>query len=61
MNYLEEKGISNDFAEKLVDLSTNYEHTAYISLLEALAKFTAAKWLPSRTIISDRFAFAFFF
>jgi len=43
MNYLEEKGISNEFAEKLVDLSTNYEHTAYISLLEALSKFTAGK------------------
>lgn len=40
MNYLEEKGISNEFAEKLVDLSTNYEHTAYISLLEGLSKFT---------------------
>ncbi|XP_012275248.1 complement component 1 Q subcomponent-binding protein, mitochondrial [Orussus abietinus] len=41
MNYLEEKGITNEFAEKLVDLSTNYEHTAYISLLEGLSKFTS--------------------
>ena len=41
MNYLEEKGISNDFAEKLVELSTSYEHTAYIGLLEGLSKFTA--------------------
>ncbi|OAD56897.1 Peptidyl-prolyl cis-trans isomerase CWC27 like protein [Eufriesea mexicana] len=29
MNYLEEKGISNEFAEKLIEFSTNYEHTAY--------------------------------
>lgn len=43
MNYLEEKGISNEFAEKIIDLSTNYEHTAYVSLLEGLAKFTAKK------------------
>ncbi|KZC11217.1 PREDICTED: complement component 1 Q subcomponent-binding protein, mitochondrial [Dufourea novaeangliae] len=43
MNYLEEKGISNEFAEKLIDLSTNYEHTAYVSLLEGLSKFTSGK------------------
>lgn len=43
MNYLEEKGISNEFAEKLVELSTNYEHSAYISLLEGLSKFTTHK------------------
>ncbi|XP_066584479.1 complement component 1 Q subcomponent-binding protein, mitochondrial [Prorops nasuta] len=43
MNYLEEKGISNEFAEKLIELSTNYEHSAYISLLEGLSKFTSTK------------------
>ncbi|XP_032668014.1 complement component 1 Q subcomponent-binding protein, mitochondrial [Odontomachus brunneus] len=43
MNYLEEKGISNEFAEKLIHLSTNYEHTAYVSLLEGLSKFTSGK------------------
>lgn len=43
MNYLEEKGVSNEFAEKLIELSTNYEHTAYISLLEGLSKFTMKK------------------
>ncbi|XP_014477589.1 PREDICTED: complement component 1 Q subcomponent-binding protein, mitochondrial [Dinoponera quadriceps] len=43
MNYLEEKGISNEFAEKLVHLSTNYEHTAYVSLLEGLSKFTSGQ------------------
>lgn len=43
MNYLEEKGISNEFADKLTDLSTCYEHTAYVSLLEGLSKFTSGK------------------
>ncbi|XP_034941879.1 complement component 1 Q subcomponent-binding protein, mitochondrial [Chelonus insularis] len=43
MNYLEEKGISNEFAEKLIELSTSYEHSAYISLLEGLVKFTSEK------------------
>ncbi|KAK2588536.1 hypothetical protein KPH14_006315 [Odynerus spinipes] len=43
MNYLEEKGISNEFAEKIIELSTSYEHTAYVSLLEGLAKFTSKK------------------
>ncbi|XP_031833609.1 complement C1q binding protein P32 [Nomia melanderi] len=43
MNYLEEKGVSNEFAEKLIELSTNYEHTAYVSLLEGLSKFTSGK------------------
>jgi complement component 1 Q subcomponent-binding protein, mitochondrial len=40
MNLLEEKGISNEFAEKLSDLSTSYEHSAYIALLESISKFT---------------------
>ncbi|XP_015599962.1 complement component 1 Q subcomponent-binding protein, mitochondrial [Cephus cinctus] len=43
MNYLEEKGISNEFGEKLIELSTSYEHSAYISLLEGLSKFTSSK------------------
>ncbi|XP_071581326.1 complement component 1 Q subcomponent-binding protein, mitochondrial-like isoform X1 [Temnothorax nylanderi] len=43
MNYIEEKGISNEFAEKLIDLSACYEHTAYVSLLEGLSKFTSGK------------------
>lgn len=40
MNLLEEKGISNEFVEKLGGLSTNYEHASYIGLLESLSKFT---------------------
>lgn len=43
MNFLEEKGISNEFAEKLSDFSTAYEHSAYISLLEGISKFTIEK------------------
>lgn len=43
MNFLEEKGISNEFAEKLSDFSTAYEHSAYICLLESLSKFTVGK------------------
>ncbi|CAK1551354.1 unnamed protein product [Leptosia nina] len=43
MNLLEEKGISNDFVQKLSDLSTAYEHSAYINLLEGISKFTIAK------------------
>jgi complement component 1 Q subcomponent-binding protein, mitochondrial len=39
MNYLEEKGVSNEFAEKLSEFSTAYEHSSYISLLESLSKF----------------------
>jgi len=39
MNFLEEKGVSNEFAEKLSDFSTAYEHSNYISLLESLSKF----------------------
>lgn len=40
MNLLEEKGISNDFVEKLSELSTNYEHSMYVSFLESVSKFT---------------------
>ncbi|XP_055373062.1 complement component 1 Q subcomponent-binding protein, mitochondrial [Condylostylus longicornis] len=43
MNLLEEKGISNEFAEKLSDLSTAYEHSSYIALLENISKFTTGK------------------
>lgn len=45
MNLLEEKGISNEFVNKLSDLSTAYEHSTYINLLESLSKFTAGKWI----------------
>ncbi|XP_039752963.1 complement component 1 Q subcomponent-binding protein, mitochondrial [Pararge aegeria] len=43
MNLLEEKGIGNEFVQKLSDFSTAYEHTAYINLLEGISKFTIGK------------------
>lgn len=43
MNLLEEKGISNEFAEKIADLATAHEQTSYIGLLEKLSKFSTSK------------------
>ncbi|KAF5286695.1 hypothetical protein FQA39_LY16178 [Lamprigera yunnana] len=43
LNYLDEKGITNEFVEKLSEYSTAYEHSAYISLLEGLSKFASGK------------------
>ncbi|XP_061399893.1 complement component 1 Q subcomponent-binding protein, mitochondrial [Musca vetustissima] len=43
MNLLEEKGVSNEFVEKMSDLATAYEHSLYIGLLENVSKFTTGK------------------
>lgn len=43
MNLLEEKGISNEFAEKLSDFATTFEQSSYVGLLEKLSKFTTGK------------------
>lgn len=43
MNLLEEKGISNEFVEKVSAFATTYEHFAYIGLLEGISKFTVGK------------------
>lgn len=43
MNLLEERGISNEFVEKLSDFSTAYEHSLYIALLESTKKFVSGK------------------
>ncbi|XP_056631256.1 complement component 1 Q subcomponent-binding protein, mitochondrial isoform X1 [Diorhabda sublineata] len=43
MNYMEEKGISNEFVEKLSKYSTAYEHASYIGMLEGLSKFVSGK------------------
>ncbi|KAF6206973.1 hypothetical protein GE061_018210 [Apolygus lucorum] len=43
MNLLEDKGITNDFVEKVIDFSTAYEHSKYISLLERVQKFVSPK------------------
>ncbi|XP_017151922.2 complement component 1 Q subcomponent-binding protein, mitochondrial-like [Drosophila miranda] len=39
MDFLAEQGITNEFAIKLSDLSTVYEHDQYIRFLENLSKF----------------------
>lgn len=41
MNLLEERGVTNDFAEQLIDFSTAHEHGLYISLLEKLRDFVS--------------------
>lgn len=43
MNYLEEKGVSNEFVEKVSAYSTAYEHSCYIGLLEGLSTFASGK------------------
>lgn len=39
MTFLAEKGISNEFAENLSNLSTQYEQKVYIKFLNDLKKF----------------------
>jgi len=41
MNLLEERGITNEFAEQLIEFSTSYEHGQYIGLLEKLKNFVS--------------------
>jgi complement component 1 Q subcomponent-binding protein len=41
MNMLEERGISNEFVEKLQEFCTGYEHNLYIKFLENLKKFAS--------------------
>ena len=43
MNLLEERGVSNEFVEKLSDLATKREHDLYVSLLERLQAFVHGK------------------
>ena len=44
MNLLEEKGMSNAFAEKLSDVATDYEHDLYVKFLENMKLFVNSKW-----------------
>ncbi|ODM88081.1 Complement component 1 Q subcomponent-binding protein, mitochondrial [Orchesella cincta] len=39
MNFLEDRGISNEFITKFSELCTNYEHYLYIELMANLQKF----------------------
>nr|SVE74350.1 EOG090X0APE [Daphnia barbata] len=43
MNLLEERGISNEFAEKMSDLATKREHHLFVNLLENLQSFIQGK------------------
>ncbi|CAG0918790.1 unnamed protein product [Notodromas monacha] len=42
MNMLEERGVSNEFVEKLQEFCTGYEHSLYIKFLESLKKFAGS-------------------
>lgn len=44
MNMLEERGITNEFAEKMSDFATDYEHKLYTNLLGQLQGFLTSKW-----------------
>jgi len=39
MNMLEERGITNEFAEKMSEFCTEYEHDLYVDLLRRLQSF----------------------
>lgn len=43
MNLLEERGVSNEFVDKMSDLATKREHDLYVTLLESLQSFVQAK------------------
>jgi len=43
MNMLEERGITNEFVEKMSDFATDYEHKLYINLLGQLQGFLSSK------------------
>lgn len=43
MNLLDSRGINNEFIDSLVEYSTYYEHTKYITLLEAVKAFASEK------------------
>ncbi|KAK9504554.1 hypothetical protein O3M35_010865 [Rhynocoris fuscipes] len=42
MNLLEDKGVHNEFVEKLTSFSTDYEHSLYIKLLEDMQRFVSS-------------------
>lgn len=39
VTFLAEKGVNNEFVEKLSDLSTKYEQKVYVKFLNDLKKF----------------------
>jgi len=43
MNMLEERGITNEFVERLSDFATDYEHRMYLNLLTQMQTFLGSK------------------
>jgi len=43
MNMLEERGITNEFVERLSDYATDYEHRMYLNLLTQMQTFLGSK------------------
>lgn len=43
MNFLEERGVSNEFADKLSEYCSSFEHSLYIDLLQGLRSFVGGK------------------
>lgn len=43
MNFLDSRGIGNEFVDNLVDYATYYEHTRFISLLSGIKSFVSSK------------------
>jgi len=43
MNMLEDRGITNEFVQKLSDFSTEYEHQLYVGMLKSLQEFVQKK------------------
>lgn len=43
MNLLEDKGINNEFVDKVIEISTAYEHDNYVRMLEDIQRFVTPK------------------
>lgn len=43
MNFLDSRGIGNEFVDQMVDYATFYEHSKYINLLDNLKSFLSGK------------------
>ena len=43
MNYLDSRGVGNEFVEHLMDYATYYEHSRFVDLLSRIKSFVASK------------------
>jgi len=39
MNYLEERGITDEFSHQMSDFCSDYEHSLYVNLIEKVQNF----------------------